>query len=211
MTHYAMAHAKKKQTANRRERWEAFAAFITFAALVALAGATYGSLNRSNVYAEVQDNKELERFAGILESSSRLPRELENDEHKFTLIAPSNQAFNLAEVSFVSEKKDSPVRDKSMIRTSGGESYILGGGSYVLRTHVLPHNVPEGEVLRLPAADGSLITMSRAEAEDKSLILINGVPVRQRIVADNGIIYVVDGLIHPLPSGGAGKDVAATQ
>ena len=135
----------------------------------------------------------------MLDSSRHLSRELEDKSRNFTVIAPSDMAFNMRNVVFLAGQEGSNVDDKRIVRIGGGDSYILQGEGYVVRSYILPHEVPSEQVLQLPAANGDLITMSRVNSSGQSVIMVNGVPVRDRVVADNGVIYVVDALIHPLP------------
>lgn len=200
MAHYILNPPQPKQAAINRERWEAFAGFLTFAALVALAGATYGALRRGDVYAEVSGHPALQHFAGMLESSPALARELEDKSKDFTVIAPSDVAFRMQGVAFLAEREEAETQDKRIIRVEDdGDSYILRGEGYVVRSYILPHDVPTGEPLHLPAASGDLIAMGRSLSGGETVITVNGIPVRERVVADNGVIYIVDTLIHPLP------------
>lgn len=199
MSYYRLNPPKEKAPALHRERWETFAAFLTFAALVALAGAVYGTLRRGDVYAEIRSQEALSRFAGVLESSGRLSSELKEASHRFTIFAPSDAAFRIQKVEFPAEAEQSNIRDGNIVRI-GGHNYILQGESYVVRTRVLPHDVPVDDTLRLPAANGAVITMHRLADTVEPVITVNDVPVRERIVADNGVIYIVDSLIHPLPN-----------
>lgn len=194
MTHYVFAE-KKEMPRMRRERWETFAAFLTFTALVALAGATYGALMRGDVYAEVHDHAELSRFAGMLESSPALEEELADDSLHFTLIAPTDRAFLREEVRFGAD--DGQVDDGRIVQING-QNYLLQSEAYVVRSKVMPIDVTRAETISLPTANGENVLLSKGEAADEQL-RVNGVPVRDRILADNGVIYLVDGFIHPLP------------
>lgn len=200
MTHYIFAE-KKEAKPSRGERWETFAAFLTFTALVALAGATYGALTRGDVYAEVHDHQELQRFAGMLESTPRLEKELADDRGQFTIIAPTNDAFVKEEIAFAAD--DGTVQDNRIV-TIEGSPYLMQGEAFVVRSRVMPNDVPQDDVLNLPTANGETITLSR-DASNNSPLLVNGTPVRDRIMADNGVIYLVDEFIHPLPSQRAGE------
>lgn len=202
MTHYSLNPPRPREPVMHRQRWETLAAFLAFGALVALAGATYGSLRKSDVYTEVRNHASLEQFAGILESSPRLRAELADKRRHFTIIAPSDMAFRLHGVEFPADEAQTHVTDRSIVRI-GGEHYILQGEGYVVRSHVQPYDVPFDDVLQLPAANGELVTMQRNAPSDRAVITVNGVPVRDRILADNGVIYVIDSLIHPLPQNGA--------
>lgn len=209
MSYYRLNLPQDKTPTLRHERWETFAAFLTFAALVALAGATYGALRRDDVYAEIQEQEALSRFAGVLASSARLAEELEDMNRKFTVIAPSDAAFRLQQIEFPAEKgEESNIRDGNIVRI-GGHNYILQGESFVVRTHVLPMDVPADDTLNLPAANGAMIAMHRVADGVEPVITVNDVPVRDRIVADNGIIYIVDSLIHPLPNKKAAAGVTS--
>lgn len=200
MTHYSVKPPQQKEKVIHRQRWETFTAFLAFTSLVALAGATYGALRRGDVYAEVHDKQELSRFAGVLESSPSLSRELQDKSRSFTIIAPSDSAFHDSKLHFVSDAKESDVDDMRIVRMPQGEvSYILQGEGFVVRSYVLPHEMPESEALNLPTVNGDIIVLQREDENGAPVVLANKVPVRDRIVADNGVIYIVDKLIHPLP------------
>lgn len=200
MTHYSVKPPQQKEKVIHRQRWETFAAFLAFTSLVALAGATYGALRRGDVYTEVHAKDELSRFAGVLESSSKLSDELRDKSRTFTIIAPSDAAFVESEVRFVSDEEQSDINDKRIVQMRDSETnYILQGEGFVVRSYVLPHEMPENEALNLPAANGDIIVLQRQEKAGKNVVSANNVRVRDRIVADNGIIYIVDQLIHPLP------------
>lgn len=209
MSYYRLNPPKEKSPILHRERWETFAAFLAFAALVALAGAVYGALRRGDVYAEIHSQEALSRFSGVLESSGRLSSELKAADHSFTIIAPSDAAFHIQNVEFPAAAKNSDIRDGNIVRI-GGHNYILQGESYVVRTRVLPHDVPADDTLELPAANGAIINMHRLSDAAEAVITVNDVPVRERIVADNGVIYIVDSLIHPLPNSEAARKAIET-
>lgn len=195
MTHYIFAATPKEHSINR-EKWETFAAFVAFAALVAVAGATYGSLLRDDVYAEVQGHEKLTHFSGMLGSSVTLPKELRDKGHNFTIIAPTDAAFDKQSIAFASDEKN--VKDKRIV-TLNGESYILQGEGYIVRSQVMPQDVPVDKVLELPSTSGELVSLTRTQIDGETQVSVNGVPVLDRILADNGVIYLVEELIHPLP------------
>ncbi|MCH2546915.1 MAG: fasciclin domain-containing protein [Alphaproteobacteria bacterium] len=194
MVHYFLAQKPKKHRF-RRERWEGFAAFLTFAALVSLAGATYGELMNDNLVSEIDGRDELRRFSGILASSPALSKELKNERHHFTMVAPTDTAFNSENIRFVSD--DGIVKDKRIVNVNN-ENYIIQSEGFVVRSQVMPQDIQAGEILELPAANNEILTFTRVSDESQTM-LINGVPAMERIVADNGVIYVVDKLVHPLP------------
>lgn len=196
MTHYIFAE-KTMRKADRKQQWETFAAFVTFGALVGLTGAMYGSFMRADVYAEVASEDELSRFAGMLDSSENLDDELRDKSRQFTLIAPSNQAFAKYPLAFMSD--DGRVDDRRLIEVDG-RSYMLNGESYMMRIQVMPQDVPIERTLEIPTANGEPIRMTRKEMPGGTTLMVNGVPVREQILGDNGVIYVVDNLISPLPS-----------
>jgi len=202
MTHYIFAE-KQAHTRKiiRRERWETFAAFLTFGALVGLTGAIYGSFLRGDVYDEVRSHDELSRFATLLDSSEWLEEELGDKAHQFTIIAPTDQAFAKYPIAF---RSDSMELDDGRLIEVEGTTYLLQSESYVLRTQVMPTDVPVEYPLTVPAASGETISLSRQDMPTGSTLMVNGVPVRDQLIADNGVIYLVDNLINPLP----GQDVA---
>lgn len=195
MTHYVFAEKKKLDAAGNPERWETLAAFLTLIALVALAGITYTALSQENIYNEVKKHDELTRFAGMLDDSMLLRRELEDSTRRFTLIAPTDGAF--AEKGVVFNNDDNKAVDKRIVRIEG-KSYILQSEAYVVRSEVTEEDVPYNDVLNLPAANGDIITLSREPGKRQTFLKVNGVPVVERVEAENGVIYLVDRLVHTL-------------
>lgn len=194
MTHYVFAE-KKERPRMRTERWETLAAFLTFTALVALAGATYGALLRGDVYAEVHEHQELSRFAGMLDSTPRIGDELSDDSRHFTVIAPTDSAFIREGIRFGAD--EGRVDDRRIVNI-GGDNYLLQSEAFVVRSQVMPNDLRAGTELNLPTANGESVTLARNGGGEGKL-KVNDVPVRDSILADNGIIYLVDGFIHPLP------------
>lgn len=195
MTHYIFAEKNKNCASAALERWETVAFIITITALFLLAGITYAMLSRDNIYGEIQRHSNLTRFAAMLEKTATLHNELKNSNGNFTLIAPTDAAFEEVDTVFGSDKQ--AVINTRVIRKEEN-SYILENEAFVVRSQVLVQDVPVGDDLQLTAANGNSITLARENSTIRPLLKVNGVPVKERIKADNGVIYLVDSLIYPV-------------
>jgi hypothetical protein len=148
----------------------------------------------------VQKNDQLGHFAQMLDETSTLKRELRNNNSGFTVIAPTDYAFSEKGVELAGDdaSKQDAALDKRFMHI-GDQVYVMQSKAYVIRHKITEQDVPLGDGLALPSANGDIINLSREQTTGRQTELtVNGVPVKQRIAADNGVIYVVDSLIYPL-------------
>lgn len=155
---------------------------------VVSASAAYASYLHGNLY-EVLDNDHRVNDFEYIVSHSTLESSFQEDNWEYTVVAPTDQAFDKAQW-----QSAALMQGVSSAPSVEPEYSNISAYDYVLSTPIYPEDVKFGEHIRTPALSGNDLVFSRISDGDDGL-RVNGLPVNAVRTADNGVVYLIDDII----------------
>lgn len=164
-----------------------FATPIVAMVVAGVIGATalYADFARGNLSEELGKEYRVNDFEQVVNTTS-LKDSLTEVNWEYTIVAPSDQAFDKAQWRDTGES----LHPASIVPAYSD----LSAYDYVTATTVSPSDVKFGEQMRIPSISGTDLVFSRVDSGVEGL-RVNGLPVLAVREADNGIIYVIDEMI----------------
>lgn len=170
-----------------------FAAPLVALALAAviIGGASYANHMRSNVYDVISREYRVNEFEHLIRHTT-LRDSLEEAAWEYTVIAPTDQAFDKAQWHATTLAQG--------IRTAPNAEtgyYDISAFDFVISSPIRPADITFGNHIRVASLSGQEVVFSRVgDGEDG--LRINGIPVRLVHTARNGFVYLVDDMV-PFP------------
>ncbi|MCH2546911.1 MAG: fasciclin domain-containing protein [Alphaproteobacteria bacterium] len=173
--------------------------FATPVVAMVLAGvvgitAIYADYARGSLMDELNRDDNINDFQQVV-SNSTLKESFSEKNWQYTIVAPTNQAFDKAqwqtEETAIRRFGQAPFSDTPEIAPaySGISAY-----DYVVSAPVYPDDIEFGKEISTPSLSGNDIVFSRIGNNDSD-VLVNGQPVSSVQYADNGVIYTIDDMI----------------
>lgn len=156
--------------------------------------AVYANYARGTLFDALNEDYRVNYFEQVINDST-LKESFSEDEWQYTIIAPTDQAFDKAQW-----KKEQAASSRNPAQTDSSKQLIYSDISpydYVTSTPVYPEDIKFGKYIRIPSLSGQDIVFSRIQGGTEGL-RINGQQVNSVHYADNGVIYVIDDMI-PFP------------
>lgn len=172
-------------------------AFATPVLALAITGfvsvsAAYASYMQGNLHDVLDNDHRVNDFEYIV-SHSTLESSFQEDSWEYTVVAPTDQAFDKAQW-----QSDAMMQGVSSAPALTPEYSNISAYDYVLSTPIYPEDVKFGEHIRTPALSGNDLVFSRVSEGDDGL-RVNGLPVNTVRTADNGVVYLIDDIIQMQP------------
>lgn len=156
--------------------------------------AIYADYTRGNLFEELDKNKNVGDFKQLVKAST-LEQSFAEDEWEYTVVAPSNQAFDKAQWQ---SEQDNVLRVGQQTFDdfpSMAPAYTgISAYDYVTSSPIYPDDVKFGEHIRIPSLSGQDIVFSRV-SDGPNGLRVNGLRVSTVEKADNGVIYTIDEMI----------------
>lgn len=158
---------------------------LAVAGIIGLSAA-YANHLRGDVFQVLDEDYRVNDFEHIV-SLSPLKESFQEDAWEYTVVAPTDQAFDKAQWQTTRAIQGvSPAAEPSYQDVSAYD--------YVVASPVNPDEVKFGEHVRIPSISGHDLVFSRVGEGDDGL-RINGLPVNTVRHADNGVVYLIDDMI----------------
>lgn len=154
--------------------------------------AAYASYMQGNLHDVLDNDHRVNDFEYIV-SHSTLESSFQEDSWEYTVVAPTDQAFDKAQW-----QSDAMMQGVSSAPALTPEYSNISAYDYVLSTPIYPEDVKFGEHIRTPALSGNDLVFSRVSEGDDGL-RVNGLPVNTVRTADNGVVYLIDDIIQMQP------------
>lgn len=156
-------------------------------AIVVGSTAAYANIVRGDLADELNKEEQINDFQQVI-NTSKLKDDFTETNWQYTVVAPSDQAFDKAQW-----RSDENSADAGAAALMPAYSDI-SAYDYVTATHVTPEDVAFGEHVRIPSISGNDLVFSRV-ADGVDGLRVNGQPVLAVREADNGVIYVIDEML----------------
>lgn len=163
---------------------------LSVAAVIAVT-ASYAHYLRGNVFEMLDKDHRVNDFEYIV-SHTTLKESFEENAWEYTVVAPTDQAFDKAQWQSAALTQGVASAPQSQPAYHNISAY-----DYVVSSPITPDEVTFGNHVRVPSLSGQDLVFSRVSDGEDGL-RVNGMPVQTVHTANNGVIYLIDDII-PFP------------
>lgn len=163
---------------------------LSVAAVIAVT-ATYAHYLRGNVFEMLDEDHRVNDFEYIV-GHSTLKDSLAEEAWEYTVVAPTDQAFDKAQW-----QSAALTQGVTSAPPSQPAYHNISAYDYIVSSPVHPDEVSFGNHIRVATLSGQDLVFSRV-GEGSDGMRVNGMPVQTVHTANNGVIYLIDDII-PFP------------